>query len=519
MTDAQPTHLDKYRAQQRTLLALTQSAADAVHLSEAVAQMLSAVSETVHPACVRLVVLAEDEAAEAYGDGPLAAITTAMDAPVCAWAAGQEILRWMRGEEALPWVLPELSSVMALPLWARKRRQGVLWLGFETRHVPDETEQIFLETVAAQAALLIAETHAFEHVQKQHKWLAAVLHYTPDPVLVVDCDFCLQLINPAARKLFPDLGEETLGRPLAEIEHMGGLLDVLHASADYDDDAPPEYTLDEERSFAINLSEVRDDDGKMLGWVVVLQDITRFKRLHDNMTDFLSTVSHDMRTPLTFMKGYLDMLGMVGPLIPKQEQFVDKIASGFLQMSDMVDKILKAGRLDPMTGTYRLEREPCDLVEVFSNVVNGLSGPAAEKGLEFTYHVDENIPVVNVDRDLISSAFTNLAENAIKYTPEGGRVEVALAVRDDEVVFWVADNGYGISAEDQQKLFRRNVRIHRKEWKRIKGSGLGLFIVRNVAQRHGGDTWVESEEGKGSTFYFTIPLDGANLIGSSGHKA
>ena len=514
MTDAQPIQLHKYREQQRTLLTLAQNTADAVHLDEAVAQMLSGVLALLQPSCVRLVMQADDGEREAYGAGALAERAEALDAPLLERvSAGETVLR-QRGDDVLAHVLPELATVVALPLRARGRLQGLLWLGFPQPYEPDDTDWAFLETVAAQAALFIAETRAFEQVQRRHKWLAAVLHHTPDPVLVVDGEMRLQLINPAARKLFPELGEETRGRPLAEIPRMEGLVDVLRAGADYDDDAPPEYRLDEERTFAVNLSDVRAGDGEMVGWVVVLQDITRFKRLHDNMTDFLSTVSHDMRTPLTFMKGYLDMLGMVGPLNEKQKLFVSKIAAGFLQMSDMVDKILKAGRLDPVTGTYRLEREPCDLVEIFSDVVNGLAGPAKEKGLEFTYHVDEGIPVLNVDRDLVSSAFTNLVENAIKYTPEGGRVEVSLEVRGGEVVFRVADNGYGISPEDQQKLFRRNVRIHRKEWKRIKGSGLGLFIVRNVAQRHGGDTWVESEEGKGSTFYFTIPLDGPNLIGS-----
>ena len=518
MTDAQPTQYHNFREQQRAFLTLTQSVAEAHHLDEAVAHMLSVVLEVAKAACVRLVARDDSGAWESYGAGAFAERAAEMDTPIYERVAERGAFTWTPSEEALSRALAELAAVVALPLWARGHLQGVLWLGFEQPDALDESDRIFLETVAAQAALLIAETRAFERVQKQHKWLAAVLHYTPDPVLVVDCHFRLQLINPAARKLFPELGEETIGHPLAALERMGGLLEILRASAEYDDDAPPEYRLDEERTFAVNLSDVRDADGEMVGWVVVLQDITRFKRLHDNMADFLSTVSHDMRTPLTFMKGYLDMLGMVGPLSEKQTQFVEKIASGFLQMSDMVDKILKAGRLDPVTGTYRLEREPCDLVEVFSDVVNGLSGPAKEKGLDFTYQVDGNIPVLNVDRDLVSSAFTNLVENAIKYTPEGGRVEVALGVRNNEVVFRVTDNGYGISPENQRKLFRRNVRIHRKEWKRIKGSGLGLFIVRNVAQRHGGDTWVESEEGKGSTFYFTIPLDGANLIGSGAHK-
>jgi signal transduction histidine kinase len=186
-------------------------------------------------------------------------------------------------------------------------------------------------------------------------------------------------------------------------------------------------------------------------------------------------------------------------------------------MSDMVEKILKAGRLDPMTGTYRLEREPCDVIEIFNEVVNGLAGPAQEKGILLTHSVDGGVPIVNADRGLIISAFTNLAENAVKYTPEDGTIEIALTVENNDLLFRVSDDGYGISEEDQLKLFRRNVRVHRKEWKRVKGSGLGLFIVKNVAQRHGGDTWVESVEGQGSTFYFSIPLEGANLVGGDSY--
>jgi signal transduction histidine kinase len=113
----------------------------------------------------------------------------------------------------------------------------------------------------------------------------------------------------------------------------------------------------------------------------------------------------------------------------------------------------------------------------------------------------------------VTSAFTNLVENAVKYTPEGGHIQVDLDVNGGELVFRVTDDGYGISPENQAKLFSRNVRVHRREWKQVKGSGLGLFIVKNVAQRHGGDAWVESTEGEGSTFYMTIPLNGVNLVG------
>jgi signal transduction histidine kinase len=293
--------------------------------------------------------------------------------------------------------------------------------------------------------------------------------------------------------------------------------EITHLFREYDDSgehAPREYAAENGRTYSPSVSDVRTENGEMTGWVLVLRDISHFKRLNDNMSEFLSTVSHDMRSPLTFMKGYLDMLGMVGELNDRQREFVDKIAVGVVQMSDMVEKILEAGKLDPMTGTYELSRESCDVVEIVNKVVNGLIEPAQKKDLDFTYAIADDVPVLNVDRAMLSSAFTNLVENAIKYTPEGGHVWVDVFVQASELVFRVRDNGFGIGKDDQEKLFERNVRVRRKEWKRIKGSGLGLFIVRNVAQRHGGDAWVDSVEGEGSTFYLAIPLDGPNLVTS-----
>jgi signal transduction histidine kinase len=156
------------------------------------------------------------------------------------------------------------------------------------------------------------------------------------------------------------------------------------------------------------------------------------------------------------------------------------------------------------------------VVGIVEKAVSGLVEQAAKRQIDLTHAISEGIPILNIDRAMMTSAFTNLIENAVKYTPEGGHVNVELVVNGSDLLFCVTDDGYGISEEDQRKLFERNVRVHRKEWKRVKGSGLGLFIVKNVAQRHGGDAWVVSAEGEGSTFYLSIPLDGPNLVGGTG---
>ncbi|MEL6270620.1 MAG: ATP-binding protein, partial [Chloroflexota bacterium] len=128
--------------------------------------------------------------------------------------------------------------------------------------------------------------------------------------------------------------------------------------------------------------------------------------------------------------------------------------------------------------------------------------------------VADDVPILNVDENMITRAITNLVDNAIKYTPDGGRVEVGINRENDAVVISISDDGYGISEENQKKLFQRHSRIHRKEHARVKGTGLGLFIVRSVAQRHGGDARVHSVLGEGTTFSLLIPLGGENISGS-----
>ena len=351
--------------------------------------------------------------------------------------------------------------------------------------------------------------------------LQAVLYGVPDPVIAVDGAIRVRALNPAALRLLNASGDVSadaaVGQALISFEGGADLV-ALVTGKGIVARGKDAYAAHNGRFYDAFVSAYRDRDGQdadAAGRVLVLRDVTRERLLHDNTDEFLSTVSHDLRSPLTFMSGYLDMMGMIGELNERQTQFVEKISSGVHQMSDLVEKVLDAGKLDPVTGNYELLREPTDVKAVFDKVVQRLVAPAEKNQQKLVWHVDDGVPILNVDRAMLSSAFTNLAENALKYTPAGGSISVELRVVDGALQFSVSDDGLGISTENQKKLFQRNVRVPRKEWARVKGTGLGLFIVKNVAQRHGGSAWVESAEGNGSTFIISIPLDGANLVGSS----
>jgi signal transduction histidine kinase len=204
---------------------------------------------------------------------------------------------------------------------------------------------------------------------------------------------------------------------------------------------------------------------------------------------------------------------MVGDLSDKQKYFVEKILSGITQMVALVDNIQDAGRYDPETGFYELSRTQCDICEMVTRITNHHLIPAEKQDLTLTVETAADVPIINVDEHMLERAVTNLIDNAIKYTPNGKRIGISVRRADSHVIISVRDNGLGISPENQKLLFERHFRIARQEHRSIKGSGLGLFIVRSVAQRHGGQAWVESADGEGSTFFISIPLEGANLVG------
>lgn len=239
---------------------------------------------------------------------------------------------------------------------------------------------------------------------------------------------------------------------------------------------------------------------------------------HDKLTrnqhEFVRIVSHDLRSPLTSIKGFASMLET--KLEDEKElHFVSKILNGVTQMTYLVDNIQDAGRYDPETGFYEMERVPTDLIDMVTKIVKTHLVPAEKSDLSLEVNIQDDIPIVSIDENMIERSISNLVDNAIKYTPDGGKIEVGLRKEGDNLLITISDNGFGISEENVRQLFNRHFRIRRREHTRVKGSGLGLFIVRSVARHHNGDAFVESAEGDGSTFGIRIPLSGANLPGGS----
>jgi signal transduction histidine kinase len=229
----------------------------------------------------------------------------------------------------------------------------------------------------------------------------------------------------------------------------------------------------------------------------------------------LRIATHDMRSPLTSAKGFGSMLEseIAGELNEKQSQFLSKIMSGISRLTLQIDNIQDIGRYDPDIDQDELERSPANLVDVVHQVLDSHLLLAQEQDLTISFHAVDTLPIVNINVDMMKRAIANIIDNAIKYTPRGGKFDVAVRHVNQDALIVVEDNGLGVSPSDANKIFDRHYRVQHQEHRRIRGSGLGLFIVKNIARKHDGDAWVESVESQGSTFFIRIPLVGQNLFG------
>jgi len=264
-----------------------------------------------------------------------------------------------------------------------------------------------------------------------------------------------------------------------------------------------EVPLADGRTLYASVSTILDSDGGQIGRVAVMRDITQFKELDELKSDFVATVSHDLRAPLTFMRGYTTMLPMVGELNEKQADYVEKILRGIGQMGELIDDLLDLGRIEAGVG---LERKPCHLGAILVEAVDSMRVRTVSKGLELELAPAEGVAVVPGDATLLRQAVANLVDNAIKYTRSGGTVTVGLSIHNQQAVIHVADTGVGIAPDDQVRLFEKFYRVKRRDTMDIRGTGLGLAIVKSIVERHGGKVWVDSELDRGSTFYISLPL-------------
>jgi len=256
----------------------------------------------------------------------------------------------------------------------------------------------------------------------------------------------------------------------------------------------------------INIDPILDEDRRVQFFVAVERDITREKELDQAKSDFISIASHQLRTPLTVIKGYVSMIleGSFGQVASQQKEQLTKVYEANERLINLVQDLLDVSRIE--SGKMQFVFTPNDLNTLVASVVEELKTTADSKKLYLKFQTLKTLPKIKIDPEKLRQVIMNLIDNAIKYTVAGG-VEISLVKRENKVRFIVADTGMGIKGEDMPQLFKKYSRGSKINDKSVSGTGLGLYVGKIIVEAHGGKIWAESEgEGKGSKFCFELPI-------------
>jgi PAS domain S-box-containing protein len=315
-----------------------------------------------------------------------------------------------------------------------------------------------------------------------------------DGVIIIDQKGRIQLLNQVMETAFEPIGEYR-GKPILEmIDHPD-----LHALIERAKMVPMKYheiNFDDGRIYNAQLTPIEG-----IGSVITMQDISYLKQLERMKNEFVHTVSHDLRSPLTSVLGYTELVERIGTLSPQQIEFLGRIRSSVENITSLVNDLLDLSRLE---AGFDTRRENVHIDKVLKSAIDTIEGQFKLNKLELTYNIAQNLPTLRGNPVRIRQLFDNLLSNAVKYSPSGGKIDISLEAEDDQIIFRITDEGPGIPATEQIRIFDKFYRATNIPDK-VGGSGLGLAIVKSIVDAHQGRIWVESIKDQGSTFFVVLP--------------
>ena len=491
------------------LLVVSQGVASSLEMRNVVKPVLDAVASTGANA-VHVVLLPSifpetpAELPSRFAVGPAKDSYAYLDEQILAMAQRQERIVFPNLSRTRELTLdpkqPNPAALLAVALRHENRYYGVMWASYEQTRNFSEADVRFIATIAGQASLAVANAQLFLNVEVARRQLEAIINSTPDPVLVTDQRNRLLLANRAAGQSFDIDVNKAIGQSIEKVIAQKPLVDLLLAASEKQS---AEVLLPDKRTYLATASSVIAD-GRPMGRVCILRDVTYFKEIDTMKSEFVATVSHDLRSPLTLMRGYATMLDMVGELNDQQRGYIKKMISGVDNMSRLVSNLLDLGRIEVGVG---LQVENVSVLDILERATSLLQLQASEKHIVLNLEIPKSLPpTLEADQALLNQAVYNLIENAIKYTPEHGSVTVRVKTMPNDLIFEVEDTGIGITPDDLPHLFEKFYRGKQREARSQHGTGLGLAIVRSIAEQHSGRAWVTSHLGKGSIFFLQIPL-------------
>ena len=408
-----------------------------------------------------------------------------------------------------PGLPDDVVSLICVPLTSRGRPLGALTLAHSADGTEYGADELALaEDLAARIGIAIDRARLYLEVEERAD-AARVLTYVADAVLLLDRADVVRLWNPAAESITGIASAAVLGRPPAEV--IPGWREAVDSIPVSTSPAPghPEVMIpieieQGERWIAISGVEFFG------GTVYAFRDVTEGRQLEELKADFIATASHELRTPLAAVYGAAQTLLRHDFALDEagRERFVSLIAEESERLGRIVNEILLANQLD--SGRVDLGSEPFDPVELVERAVEAARAHAPPE-ISIEPVAPESVPFVAADRDKVRQVIVNLIENAMKYSPDGGRIEVGLqsgqSSEEETVIFYVKDEGIGIPSNELARIFEKFYRLDPQMTRGVGGTGLGLYICSELVHRMGGNIWVESSEGQGSTFLLELPVE------------
>lgn len=394
----------------------------------------------------------------------------------------------------------QAKSELALPINGRQGLIGVLDIRSKKVDAFDPDDVVMLETLAAQVSIAVQNAQLFRALSDQREQLDAILNSVTNAVLVTDETGRLLLVNPAAERL-PFFAELQVGTQLTPEQLPSELWPYFSQPIPAADSLLGELESEDEQFFQVVASPVVVD-GIGTGRVVLLQDITHFRELGKLKDEFVATVSHDLKNPISVVQSASHWLLQPEISDAKRSELVQSISRSAQRMNSLVSDLLELGKLDSGMG---MQRHSVDICPVLLDVVDEFGGQAMQNGLDLQLEAPAALHI-DADPDRVRQALSNLLTNAIKYTPEGGSITVKATQKEDSAIFCVQDTGMGIAPKDQPYVFDKFYRAETTDTEEIEGSGLGLAIVKSIVAAHDGRVWLESTPKQGSSFFFSLPL-------------
>lgn len=389
-----------------------------------------------------------------------------------------------------------VHSLIYVPLSIRNHTIGVL--GVDNRRVGSTLTSkhiTILMAMANYAAIAIENAKLYQRSENERRRLGAILNQIKNAVLVVDPDKRVLLINPTGREAF-SIQDDPMGREVAEVINHTRLLELIQRQGQLP--LHDEIELKDGRVFDVQGTLIEG-----LGKAIVMQDITHLKELDRIKSDFVTAVSHDLRSPLTAILGYAELIERVGDVNEKQHEFIRRVKVSVQQITCLVTDLLDLGKIEAGLDSTK---EPTPIAMLANEVADNLRGVAEAKGIHLEVKLPKESPIVFGAPARLRQMISNLLDNATKYSLNGGTIWMEIEAEQDQVILKVKDNGPGIPTADLPYLFDKFYRASNAP-EDLPGTGLGLSIVKSIVDNHNGRVWVDSRIDEGTTFSVVLPLE------------